>query len=66
MQRTVKAERRAILLSVWGNLVAALLGLFFAFLTNSEAVLIDGVYSLINFSVARPETLQLLGSRPTT
>jgi cation diffusion facilitator family transporter len=52
MQGTGKIERRAILLSVWGNLVAALLGLFFAFLTNSEAVLIDGIYSLINFAVA--------------
>ncbi len=52
MRGTCKRERRAIFLSVWGNLIAATLGLFFAFLTNSEAVLIDGVYSLINFAVA--------------
>ena len=52
MQNTDRAERRAILLSIWGNLIAALLGLLFAFLTNSEAVLIDGVYSLISFAVA--------------
>ncbi len=52
MQPTGKGERRAILLSVWGNLIAALLGLFFAFVTNSEAILIDGIYSLINLVVA--------------
>ena len=52
MAITDRAERRAIHLSIWGNLIAALLGLFFAFLTNSEAVLIDGVYSLIFFAVA--------------
>lgn len=52
MPITDRAERRAIHLSIWGNLIAALLGLFFAFLTNSEAVLIDGVYSLIFFAVS--------------
>ena len=52
METTDQAERRAIILSIWGNLIAAILGLSFAYFTNSEAVLIDGVYSLIFFVMA--------------
>jgi cation diffusion facilitator family transporter len=45
-------ERRGLLLSVWGALGAAGLGILFAALTGSQAVLLDGVFSLIGFAVA--------------
>jgi len=45
-------EERAIKLTVGGSLGMALLGLVFAALTDSDAILLDGAYSLINFVVA--------------
>ena len=45
-------EERAIKLTVWGSLGMAALGLVFAALTGSDAILLDGAYSLINFAVA--------------
>lgn len=48
----VKRERRAILITVFGNLLMAALGLGFALATRSQAILLDGVYSLIGFGLA--------------
>ncbi|GHB96274.1 cation diffusion facilitator family transporter [Cerasicoccus arenae] len=45
-------EQRALKYSVWGNLSLGVLGIVFAALCHSDAVLLDGVFSLINFGVA--------------
>ena len=42
----------ALLVSVLGGLFMAALGLGFALLTDSDAVLLDGVFSLIGTAVA--------------
>ncbi len=42
-------EQRALKLSVIGTLCLALLALGFAYLTNSDAIMFDGVFSLIGF-----------------
>ena len=47
-----KCEQRAILITVFGNLFMAALGLGFALATRSQAILLDGVYSLIGFGLA--------------
>jgi len=47
-----RRERGGLLLSVWGGLGMAGLGILFAVLTRSQAVLLDGVFSLIGFAVA--------------
>jgi cation diffusion facilitator family transporter len=49
---TARTERRGLLLSVFGGLFMAALGLGFALLTESGAVLLDGVFSLIGTAVA--------------
>ncbi|WP_309398629.1 cation diffusion facilitator family transporter [Cerasicoccus maritimus] len=45
-------EHRALRTSIWGNLVLGVLGLVFAVFSRSDAVLLDGVFSMINFVVA--------------
>lgn len=47
-----KRERSAILITVFGNLSMAGIGLGFALATRSQAILLDGVYSLIGFGLA--------------
>jgi len=47
-----RRERNAILITVFGNLLMAGLGLGFALATRSQAILLDGVYSLIGFGLA--------------
>ena len=47
-----RTERNAILITVFGNLLMAALGFGFALATRSQAVLLDGVYSLIGFGLA--------------
>jgi len=46
----VKLEQRALTLSVIGTLLMAAAGFSFAFLTQSVAILLDGVFSLIGFA----------------
>jgi len=51
-------ELRALRLSAWGQLFFGVLGLSFALYTESEAILLDGYFSLIGrigipFSVAK-------------
>ncbi|WP_269542194.1 cation diffusion facilitator family transporter [Cerasicoccus fimbriatus] len=48
----IAAEHRALRFSIWGNLVLGFLGIIFAVFSRSDAVLLDGVFSLINFVVA--------------
>jgi len=46
-----QVERKGLKLSVWGALGMAALGFGFAAATGSDAVLLDGVFSLVNFAV---------------
>lgn len=46
------AEIQALRVSIAGALMMALLGLLFAWLTSSEAILLDGVFSGISFIMA--------------
>jgi len=45
-------EQKALKVAIFGNLFMAVLGLGFAFYTGSQAVLLDGVFSLIGLAVA--------------
>jgi cation diffusion facilitator family transporter len=45
------AERRGLWLSILGALGMAVLGIGFALLTSSDAVLLDGIFSLIGFAI---------------
>ncbi len=49
---SARRERRAILITVFGNLFMAGLGLGFALATRSHAILLDGVYSFFGFGLA--------------
>ena len=40
-------EQNSLKVAVYGNIFMALLGLTFAWYTDSQAVLLDGVFSLI-------------------
>jgi len=53
-------ERAALRLSSWGNIFFAALGLGFGLTTRSEAILLDGFFSLIAF-VMSLLTLRVLG-----
>lgn len=46
-QQKSQLERRALKVSLGGALFMALLGFSYAFYTHSEAILLDGVYSLV-------------------
>jgi len=48
MEKNNVSEKHAYLLSLFGAFFMAVLGLGFAYLTHSEAILLDGVFSLIN------------------
>ncbi len=48
MKRSQRNEKKAYTLSFFGALVMALLGFGFAYLTSSDAILLDGVFSSIN------------------
>ncbi|NES20358.1 MAG: cation transporter [Symploca sp. SIO3E6] len=52
MLRTTELETRALRLNTFGTLGMALLGLGFALITKSEAILLDGFFSLIGFAIA--------------
>lgn len=47
-----KIERNALVRSIVGYLLMAIAGIVFALITHSEAILLDGVYSLISFIMA--------------
>jgi len=47
----MKTERGALLLSCFTALVMGAMGLAFAFVTNSRAIMLDGVYNLTYFGV---------------
>lgn len=49
--RIVATERQAIRFTLAGNLSMAVLGFGFALATNSQAVLLDGAYSMIGFAL---------------
>ena len=49
---SVRSERRGLRLSVCGALFMAALGFGFAALTDSQAVLLDGIFSLIGAVVS--------------
>jgi cation diffusion facilitator family transporter len=49
--RQALRERRGLLLSVWGAVGMAALGLVFFLLTHSQAVLLDGAFSLIGAAI---------------
>lgn len=42
-------ERRSLHVGKWGNLLMAVAGVVAAFLSNSDALLVDGLYSGVNF-----------------
>jgi len=46
-----RLERRALKFSVAGAIIMAALGLGFAYVTDSEAILLDGLFSLVGFFV---------------
>ena len=50
--RNVMKERSALRLSIWGALIMAFLGFLFAFLTSSQAILLDGIFSLLGCGLA--------------
>ena len=47
-----KMERKALILSAIGALIMAFLGFSFAVLTRSEALMLDGLFSLLGFFMA--------------
>ena len=51
-EQSVSSERRGLRLSVFGALFMAALGFGFAALTDSQAVLLDGIFSLIGCVVS--------------
>jgi cation diffusion facilitator family transporter len=61
----MKTERGALFLSCGTALLMAGLGLVFAFITNSRAIMLDGVYNLMYFGVALLTLrIERLTSRP--
>ncbi len=50
MQDKFALERRALIISVIGTLVMAGLGIGFSLITDSNAILLDGMFSLIGFA----------------
>ncbi|WP_455207018.1 cation diffusion facilitator family transporter [Kaarinaea lacus] len=50
MQENIALERRALIISVIGALFMAALGIGFSLVTHSNAVLLDGIFSLIGFA----------------
>ena len=47
-----QAEQRALWLGAWSGLALGGLGFVFAIITGSDAILLDGVFSLVGFGVA--------------
>ena len=49
MKYTEAVEKRSLTIGKWGNLIMAIAGIFTSFLSHSDALLIDGLYSGVNF-----------------
>ncbi|AHF02218.1 hypothetical protein THIAE_03990 [Thiomicrospira aerophila AL3] len=47
-----KLERRALNFSVWGNVFMVIIGVGFAIVSASEAIMLDGLYSFIHLLIA--------------
>ncbi len=47
-----KIERRSLNIGKWGNLFMGAAGVLAAWLSNSQALLVDGLFSLIGFASA--------------
>lgn len=47
-----RQERKALIVSIIGALIIAALGIVFSVLTHSNAILLDGIFSLIGFATA--------------
>lgn len=56
-ERTNELESRSLLVAMWGNLLMGAAGILAAILSNSTAIMMDGLFSLIGFTAA------LLGRR---
>jgi cation diffusion facilitator family transporter len=50
--RVIEKERSALRLSIWAALIMASLGFVFAFLTSSQVILLDGIFSLLGCALA--------------
>lgn len=48
----VEQEQRALSISKWVNLFMGIAGVFAAYLSNSQALMVDGLFSLIGFTAA--------------
>lgn len=48
----MRVEQRALWIGAWSGLGLGGLGFAFAFLTGSEAILLDGIFSVVGFGVA--------------
>ena len=60
LEQKIATEKRAIKLVMFGDVIMAVLGLVFFYLTNSQAILMDGVYPFIDL-VAGLLTLRVVG-----
>lgn len=47
-----KLESRSLVIGMWGNLFMGVAGVLAAILSNSNAILVDGLFSLIGFTAA--------------
>ncbi|MDY0137227.1 MAG: cation transporter, partial [Thiomicrospira sp.] len=48
----LKLEKRALHFSVWGNVFMVLIGVGFAIVSHSDAIMLDGLYSFIHLLIA--------------
>jgi predicted Co/Zn/Cd cation transporter (cation efflux family) len=47
-----KLEKRALNFSVWGNVFMVIIGVGFAIVSASDAIMLDGLYSFIHLLIA--------------
>ncbi len=52
MPSTQNVESRALTIGMWGNLFMGAAGILAAILSNSHAILVDGLFSMIGFTAA--------------
>lgn len=51
-QRIKQLESRSLFIAMWGNLLMGAAGLLAAVLSNSTAIMMDGLFSLVGFTAA--------------
>ena len=49
MSDTARFEQRSLTTGMWANLLMGVAGIVAAQLSNSDALLVDGLYSAVNF-----------------